>query len=587
MPAQAAEQGGADAARIAAIDAAAARLGRQAKLPEILSATDVETYRGIIDAQANGRWVQADRLIAKLRDPLLVGPLLARRYLETGYKAEGRELVDWLKAYGDQANAPDIYRLARSRLGGKAAGPNPAGAAQAGSKDRWSEEDEATWGSFFTETPARSLSAAEKRKVSARVERIRALVRDDQLDAAAAMVEAADTALLLGETDQDRMRSYLAFGMFGDGRDQDALAWAAKAIERSGEALPQAHWVTGLALWRSGKKAEAARHFEAVANSRDVTPWMTSAGAYWASRAYLVAKRPDLVNHWLRVAATNPRAFYGLLARRSLGQDIYYSWETRPFTDLDVDILMRVPAARRSLAFIQLGDQSHAEEEVQILVERAAPSLSQSLLALAQAGNLPGLAVRLGDSAGQDRGRVIDSATYPVPDWRPSSGWSVDRALVLAIALQESGFDPRAKSPSGAVGLMQLMPRTAKAMGGGGRLTDPQHNLELGQRYVKALFDDPQIRGNLLLMAAAYNSGQGTVSRWLQTVRHGGDALMFMESIPSSETRSFVAHVMTNYWAYSNRLGQPAPSIDAIAAGDWPMYDAAIARTMAVKNGRN
>ncbi len=102
---------------------------------------------------------------------------------------------------------------------------------------------------------------------------------------------------------------------------------------------------------------------------------------------------------------------------------------------------------------------------------------------------------------------------------------------MLAIARQESSFNPKAKSPCGAVGLMQLMPRTAKSMGAG-KLTDPQVNLELGQRYVRHLLDDETIKGNLLFLAASYNSGPGNVARWLQTVHHNGDALLFMGKHP-------------------------------------------------------
>ena len=191
-----------------------------------------------------------------------------------------------------------------------------------------------------------------------------------------------------------------------------------------------------------------------------------------------------------------------------------------------------------------------------------------------------------GQVAAQD-GRLHDSAAYPLPEWTPHGGWTVDRALVLAIARQESGFNPTVRSSAGAVGLMQLMPRTAKALGNSGRLTDPAVNLELGQRFVRKLLTDDNIKGNLLFLAASYNSGPGNVQRWLQTIHHQGDALLFMESIPMRETRLFVQRVMTNFWAYRNRLSQDSPSLDAIAAGDWPMYDGAESKLQAVKHVKN
>jgi soluble lytic murein transglycosylase-like protein len=193
---------------------------------------------------------------------------------------------------------------------------------------------------------------------------------------------------------------------------------------------------------------------------------------------------------------------------------------------------------------------------------------------VANDGNLPGLAVQASNSLAERDGKLRDAGDYPLPDWKPNSGWSIDRALLLAIAKQESGFNPHARNPSGATGLMQLMPATARIMGAAGHLTDPRVNLDLGQRYVKRLLEADGVKGNLLALAAAYNVGPGTVSHWMQTIKPGDDALLFLESMPFRETRSLVVHVMTNFWAYRNRFGQSSPSLDAVAAGRWPMYDA-------------
>jgi len=92
------------------------------------------------------------------------------------------------------------------------------------------------------------------------------------------------------------------------------------------------------------------------------------------------------------------------------------------------------------------------------------------------------------------------------------------------------------------------------------------------------------VKGNLLFLAASYNSGPGNLARWQQAMHHNGDALLFLESIPVRETRHFVQRVLTNYWTYRNRLGQDAPSLDAIAAGNWPTYDGAGVSLRQVKN---
>ena len=157
----------------------------------------------------------------------------------------------------------------------------------------------------------------------------------------------------------------------------------------------------------------------------------------------------------------------------------------------------------------------------------------------------------------------------------------MDRALIFAFMRQESAFNVRARSPVGARGLMQLMPATAgfvaqKRFSGKKRdlLYDPALNISLGQKYILHLLDNDHVDGDLLLLAAAYNGGPGNLKKWQRRARKGAytDALMFIESIPARETRIFIERVLSNLWMYRERLGEPAPSLDALAAGERPVY---------------
>jgi soluble lytic murein transglycosylase-like protein len=558
---------GGSESRIAAVNGTAGKAGRQAAIPVVLSDADVLHYRASFDFEARGQWAAADREQARLKDKLLVGHVLAERYLSDSYHPRADELKEWLARYSDLPQAPRLEALLGERLGRGGEVVRPPAARAAGS----GREDDPTW-EYFSVEANRQLGAAGGRRLTAVKEQFRSQVSQGHYDDAVASFQGAEQRRLFDRVDYDELKTVLAIAYFAEGRDAEAKRWAVEAADGSGDVLPEAHWVAGLAMWRSGERAASVRHFEAVGNASDVSTWLISAGAYWAARANLAARHPELVNHWLQRAAAYPRTFYGLLARRALGQNIQYVWDVRPFTDLDGDVLLRVPGALRALALLQLGYKDRAEEELQRLAETSGPALGQAMLALANAGGMPALAVLLAGAAHD--GRSHDGADYPLPDWRPAGGWSIDRALILAIARQESSFNPAARSRSGAVGLMQLMPQTARSMGGG-RLSDPRVNLELGQRYIRHLLNDPSIKGNLLFLAASYNSGPGIVCRWLQEIRHGGDALLFLESIPVHETRVFVQQVMTNFWAYRSRLGQASPSLDAIAAGDWPMYDGA------------
>lgn len=572
---------------VAALTGAAGRLGREAPLPQVLSQTDSALYQVAFDQESRGDWSAADQTISHIGDPLLVGHLMARRYLSRGYHAQAQELKAWLDRYAELPEADDIYALARERFGPKLRNSglkqpvHPAAAL----KTRESEDD-ADWTNFTIDS-GRSLTPADRRRVDGIKERFRDRVHADRFDSAVSILASADARRLLAPSDVDELKTVMAIALFQAGHDAEAVRWAGEAAERSGDLLPEAHWVAGLAMWRQGKHAQSAHHFEAVANAEGITSWLSSAGAFWAARANLAARKPEVVNHWLEAAASYPRTFYGLVARRTLGQDQQFSWTAGPFTDVDAETLERVPGARRALALLQIGDKNGAEDELRSLATGANPAMMQSLLALAYVSDMPALAISLDVPQAAADPHFHDAAVYPVPGWHPREGWLVDRALVFAIARQESGFDPQARSPAGAVGLMQLMPDTARAMGATGRLTDPGANLDAGQRYIRYLLNDDNVKGNLMLLAASYNSGPGAAARWMQTLRHNGDALLFMESIPARETRLFVERVLTNFWAYRNRLGENSPSLDSLAAGGWPIYDGNQSGVPSVRHAAN
>jgi soluble lytic murein transglycosylase len=131
---------------------------------------------------------------------------------------------------------------------------------------------------------------------------------------------------------------------------------------------------------------------------------------------------------------------------------------------------------------------------------------------------------------------------------------ALPRGLVYAVMRQESAFDPLIVSPASAVGLMQLMPATAKQAAvelslpfDEGRLTEPDVNLRLGAFYIGKLLR--MFQGSVALAAAAYNAGPRVVSRWLES-SEGRDLDLWVARIPFDETRNYVAHVVQNLARY-------------------------------------
>ena len=204
--------------------------------------------------------------------------------------------------------------------------------------------------------------------------------------------------------------------------------------------------------------------------------------------------------------------------------------------------------------------------------------IAQGVLTTASHAHMPALALRL--SKLMYPGGGFDAAAYPLPRWTPKDGFRVDRALIYAVIRQESEFNSKAKSPAGARGLMQLMPRTAGFVAKDrrfrsskrGQLFEPEVNLELGQKYLEMLLVDPNVQGDLFQLAVAWNGGPGNLSAWLKRTKFKGDPLLFIESIPLRETRIFIERVLANLWIYRDRLGQPTPSLDAIAEGKRAVY---------------
>jgi soluble lytic murein transglycosylase len=135
-----------------------------------------------------------------------------------------------------------------------------------------------------------------------------------------------------------------------------------------------------------------------------------------------------------------------------------------------------------------------------------------------------------------------------------------DPYLVLALIREESAFAPRAVSPVGARGLMQLMPQTADLVArenklppvASAALDTPEANIRLGAIHLADLLRDNN--GNLVLALASYNAGKQAVQRWLQ--RFGfADEIEFVEDIPYNETRNYVKRVLANYERYRSLYG--------------------------------
>ncbi len=526
--------------------------------PTVLDATDVARYQRIVAAQAAGNWAAADADIRSLRDPVLLGYMLAQRYLSSGYHASYEQLSDWLRDYGDHPDAPNIYKAALARKPRGAPEPLPA---------------------TFVSTargsiaPDARMMGGQSVQAAAIRGRLARMIEDRGFSAARRLLELPDTQRALPPEEIERWRAEIGSRQVESGGEDQPIV-----LEY--EERPSAAFQAGIEAWRKGDFSEAVRQFERVAETPGDRAYSATiaAGAFWAARANLMAGNPERFALWMRRAAIYDRTFYGLIALRMLGVEPRPHWKAAELTSARRALLREDRTTRRGLALLQLRAVSNAELELHAASIDADPRLVEAVLALAEDAKLPGLAYKVASSARErpDRIEGLDSALYPVPPYVPREGFTVDRALVFAVMRQESAFNPRARSWAGAMGLMQLMPGTAATVErqymperAGTDRYDPAHSISLGQTYLRMLLDE--YGNNLFHAVPAYNAGPGNVNRWLATDT-ASDPLLFVAAIPVNETRGYVQGVLANYWIYRMRLGQKADSLDQIAQHQWPTH---------------
>ena len=560
------------------------KVGHEPQGPfDILSADDVFLYRTAFDLQQSGEWGAADRIIAQISDNVLMGHISFQRYMHpTAYRSDFNELTNWMRAYRDHPGANRVYRLAQRRRPQGARGPLAPQIARLETDDDDSKAIELTPPPNNTYRSTRSRSRAVRRQVRNWQRQLLRQIQQVILTKTEHTLRSKKSRALLDDAETDQLMWEIAIRWYFRGEDKKALRIASAAANRSREHVAIADWTAGLAAWRLGRYEVAEKHFEALALASKSSDWNVAAGAYWAARANLVNNNPEEVTRWLRIGARHQRTFYGLLSMRLLGEDIDIKWDLPPFDKVRFAMVRENQGVRRAIALAQIGKQHLAEREIRQLIPGVSSQNAEVLLAVAGHLGLPGATIQLGFKMLDPASRYYDAAVYPLPAWELENDYSIDRALIFAFIRQESRFNTNAKSPAGARGLMQLMPRTASFVAKDrtlrnnrlNELYNPQLNLDLGQRYLELLMGDKIVRGNLFMLAAAYNAGPGNLNKWLRQTNYADDPLLFIESIPARETRLFIERVLSNFWIYRLRLGQDVPSLDAVATGHWPFYSA-------------
>jgi len=257
--------------------------------------------------------------------------------------------------------------------------------------------------------------------------------------------------------------------------------------------------------------------------------------------------------------------FYGQLAAEELGRRINVPPRPAPVTDQEIAEARANPGLRRAVQLFRLGWRAEAVPEWNYSLRGMSDRQLLAAAELARAENIYDRVVNTSDRTEKEfdfsqrfiapfEGRVTAKA----------NAIALDPAWVYGLIRQESRFIMDARSHVGASGLMQLMPATAKWVAGKigmsdftpDSVNDFDTNTVLGTNYLNMVLRD--LDGSQMLASAGYNAGPRRPHNWRSTFTHPVEGAIFAETIPFTETRTYVKNVMSNAVYYAAMFsGQP------------------------------
>jgi soluble lytic murein transglycosylase len=394
------------------------------------------------------------------------------------------------------------------------------------------------------------------------------LRRQDKLaEALTAMVTSPRDASLVADADEYWTERRVLLRRLLDASDpagayRVAAEHSAVSTGRRAEAEFHAGWI---ALRYLHYPQTALIHFDESASLAELTA-AKSRAAYWRGRALEAgAFAEGTSTQAYETAAALPATYYGQLAAGRLGRDALHLPVTEA-SDIDEAMVMASPAGQLIQRLLD-ADLKDLATPLAIDFARTAPSAShvdviaKHFMAMGDAPTV----LAIGKLA-TARGLALEQHAFPtfgIPRYQPLPG-SQDKAMVYAIARQESAFNAKAVSHANARGLMQMLPSTASRTASRFKvpfsadklIAEPAFNAMLGAAHLGELMEET--KGSIVMTFASYNAGGGRVREWIEAFgdprQPGVDVVDWVERIPFYETRHYVQKIMENYQVYRARF---------------------------------
>ena len=384
----------------------------------------------------------------------------------------------------------------------------------------------------------------------------------------------ADAAALVDPDAWWLHRRWAIYEYLGASRFKEAFALAQDPGPLTVNPIKDATFLAGWIALRYLKETKSAiPHLESSRKNAD-GPLSAARGNYWLARAHEALGSTSEATRYYEEAAQRIDTFHGALARQKLNpgpQGVPIPLPAMPSASV-VEAFNANPMVRAAM----LAHHAGVERGITRIIFA---HLRSSLATEAEVALLAHLASSLGDNqmalrvgkTGVARNMNLFAYAYPVhpfPDYKPLRK-SPERALLLAIARQESEFNPEIISHAGARGLLQVMPITARHICRDYKIkcdiprltTDTSYNAMISSAYVADRKEE--FSGSYVLTLAGYNAGPGRARQWMKRFgdprKQGVDPIDWIEMIPFEETRDYVKKVLSNVQMYRARLGDPTP----------------------------
>lgn len=402
-------------------------------------------------------------------------------------------------------------------------------------------------------TFARSTGATDFTRQMAAVA-FTSVARDD-VENARLMIPQLVQAQQLNEEQTQELRDIVAWRLMGTDVTDEQARWRDDAIMRSNSTSLVERRVR-MALGTGDRRGLNTWLARLPMDAKEKDEWR-----YWQADMLLERGREDEAKEILH-SLMQQRGFYPMAAAQRLGEEYTLKIDKAP-ANANPALTQGPEMARvRELMYWNM-DNTARSEWANLVTSRTTDEKAQ-LARYAFDNRWWDLSVQA-TIAGKLWDHLEERFPLAYKDLfdRYTSGKDIPKSYAMAIARQESAWNPKVRSPVGASGLMQIMPGTAThtvkmfnipGYSSPSQLLDPDTNINIGTSYLQYVYQ--QFGNNRIFSSAAYNAGPGRVRTWLGNSAGRIDAVAFVESIPFSETRGYVKNVLAYDAYYRYFMGQ-------------------------------